>query len=67
MKEIYMIHCNVGGSVFVKTYDFFKSQGGFEEEWGSAWQPVVATSIEDAREKGCTMFKTARPYSRQAK
>jgi hypothetical protein len=63
-----MVHCNAGGSVFVKTYDYFKSQGGFEEEWGEVWVPVVATGIEDAREKGCKIFwLEARPYERQAK
>jgi hypothetical protein len=66
-KDVYMIHCNVGGSVFVKTLDFFRSQGGFKEEWGTHWTPVVATSIEDAREKGCSIFLLARPYERQAK
>jgi len=66
-KEIYMIHCNSGGSVFVKTHDFFKKQGGFREEWGKAWQPIIAESIEDAREKGCSVFPLARPYSMQAK
>lgn len=66
-RDVFMVHCNVGGSVFVKTYDFFKSQGGFKESWGQAWKPVVATSIEDAREKGCDIFPEARPYERQAK
>ena len=66
-RDIYMIHCNIGGSVFVKTYDFFKEQGGFKEAWGLAWAPVIATSIEDAREKGCEVFPLARPYSMQAK
>lgn len=65
-KDIYMIHCNVGGSVFVKTYSYFKSQKGFEEEWGTHWVPVVALSIEDAREKGCSIFPSARPYKMQA-
>ncbi len=66
-KDVYMISCNCGGSVFVKTYSYFKSQKGFEEEWGTHWTPVVASSIEDAREKGCSIFLTARPYSMQAK
>lgn len=67
MKDVYMVSCNWAGSVFVKTYDFFKQQGGLSEKWGESWQPVVASSIADAREKGCSMFSHARPYSKQAK
>lgn len=66
MKDIYMVVVNSAGSVFVKTYEFFKSQGGFEEKWGENWVPIVAESIEDAREKGCEL-PGARPYDRQAK
>jgi hypothetical protein len=57
------------GSVFVKELEFFKSQGGFDWEkdpWGQNWIPIVATGIEDARERGCSI-SGARPYSRQAK
>lgn len=64
-REIYMIHVNYGGSVFVKTYEFFKAQGGFREDWGTQWKPVVATSIEHARFLGCREL-AARPYERQA-
>lgn len=62
-----MVQCNCGGSVFVKTLDFFRSQGGFIDAWGRAWKPVVAESIEDARRIGCELFPEARPYERQAK
>jgi hypothetical protein len=65
-KDIYMIHINSGGSVFVKELDFFRKQGGFEQEWGNHWIPIVANSIEDAREKGCNL-PGARNYSLQAK
>ena len=65
MRSVYMVLVGPGGSVFVKEQNFFRSQGGFEEDWGLSWQPVVATSIEDAREKGCQL-PGARPYNRQA-
>lgn len=67
MRDVYMISVNSGGFVFVKTLDYFREQGGFTEDWGTHWNPIVATSIEDAREKGCNRFATARPYERQAK
>ena len=65
-RQVYMVHVNSGGSVFVKELDYFKSQGGFEQDWGSYWIPVVATSIAEARELGCK-FPGARPYERQAR
>lgn len=46
----FYVHWN-GAAWFVKTADFFKSQGGHTQEWGKAWVPLVATSIEDARAK----------------
>ena len=62
-----MVQCNdASGCVFVKTYAFFAEQGGFREKWGEKWVPIVATSIEDAREKGCSL-PGAKPYARQAK
>lgn len=51
-RDVYMVHVNSGGAVFVKELEFFRSQGGFREDWGKAWRPVVATSIEDAHAKG---------------
>ncbi len=66
-RDVYMVHCNSGGSVYVKTLEFFREQGGFVDLWGKNWKPVVASSIEDAREKGCALFPDARPYERQAK
>lgn len=66
MRDIYMVHVGPSGSVFVKTLDFFRQQRGFREEWGLGWTPLVATSIEDARKKGCEL-PGARPYSEQAK
>lgn len=65
-RDVYMVHVNSGGSVFVKTLSFFRKQGGFLESWGETWVPIIATSIEDAREKGCAL-PGARPYSEQAK
>lgn len=64
-RDVYMVHVGPSGSVFVKTYDFFKSQRGFEQEWGEAWVPLVATSIEDARKKGCKL-PGAKPWEQQA-
>jgi hypothetical protein len=67
MKDIYMVNVNsFSGCVFVKELDFFRSQGGLEQKWGEHWVPVVATSVEDAREKGCA-FPGAKPYEWQAK
>ena len=65
-RDVFMVNVNrVTGSVFVKTLDFFRDQGGFREEWGTHWFPVVASSIEEARRIGCT-HPGARPYERQA-
>lgn len=63
----YMINCGPSGSVFVKEREFFVSQGGDTQDWGKNWRTVAATSVEDAREKGCKLFAHARPYERQAK
>jgi len=66
-RNVYMVLVNqFSGSVFVKELDFYRSQGGFREQWGETWIPVVATSIEDAREKGCS-YPGAKPFERQAK
>ena len=54
--EIFYIHLNSGNKVFVKTKDFFESQGGFTENWGRYWYPIYASSIEDARDKGYRYF-----------
>lgn len=60
-----MIEVNqASGCVFVKVLDFFRSQGGFVEDWGKAWIPVVATGIENARQIGCHM-PGAKPYHQQ--
>lgn len=66
-RGVYMVNVNKdSGCVFVKELEFFKSQGGFVEKWGEHWEPVVAASIEDAREKGCE-FPGAKPYCWQSK
>lgn len=58
-----MVHCpEASGSVFVKELEFFRSQGGFSESWGTHWTPVVATDLEDARKAACDLFPHARPY-----
>ena len=66
-RDVYMVNVNsISGCVFVKELDFFRSQGGFTEDWGINWTPIIATSIEDAREKGCK-HSDAKPYEAQAK
>lgn len=41
---------------FVKSYHYFKREGGMEAEWGKRWKPVFASSIEDARVKGTELY-----------
>lgn len=66
-RDVYMVLVNeFSGCVFVKDLAFFRGQGGFREKWGETWVPIVATSIEDAREKGCSL-PGAKPYDKQAK
>lgn len=60
IKEIYMIHVNSGSVVFVKEFNFFCDQGGFKQQWGNDWIPIIATSIEDARKKGCEIIPEIR-------
>jgi len=48
-RGIYMTYFNNDGSVFVKELEFFRAQGGFTQEWGRGWVPVVAHSIDEAR------------------
>lgn len=38
------------GTVYVKDAELFREQGGLTEEWGERWKPIVASSIEHARE-----------------
>lgn len=42
---------HVPNSPMVKEGNFFRSQGGLTGEWGTHWEPIVATSIGDARRK----------------
>jgi hypothetical protein len=66
MRDVFM--CLVSsGSVFVKEIEFFRSQGGFVEDWGQDWKPVVAASVEDARRVACETLPGARLYERQTK
>lgn len=66
-RDVFMVLVNQqSGCVFVKDIGFYRSQGGFREDWGRNWVPIVATSIEEAREKGCSL-PGAKPYERQAK
>lgn len=58
-KQAYYVHYN-GTSVFVKDVEFFEEQGGLTEPWGKNWKILFAESIEDAREKGYTLFGVER-------
>lgn len=40
---------NSGKAIFVKEGDFFRSQGGLEESWGSTWVGVEAPTLGSAR------------------
>lgn len=65
-RNVFMVLVNeFSGSVFVKDLEFYRQQGGFKQDWGRKWFPVVALDIEDARKKGCE-HPAARPYHRQA-
>jgi hypothetical protein len=39
-------------AIYVKEGKFFEEQQGLKEDWGKAWTPVDATSIEHARTIG---------------
>jgi hypothetical protein len=41
--------------VVVKEAGFFAEQGGLTAKWGKSWRPVVADSIEHAREVGAKL------------
>jgi len=47
-ETTHYVHFN-GAAHFVKEAKFFEEQGGLTSDWGKAWRPVVAISIEDAR------------------
>ena len=66
-QQSYMVCCNIAGSVFVKEYQFFVSQGGLPDNWGKNWIRIEASSIENARLQGTKLFANARPYENQAK
>jgi hypothetical protein len=48
-------------TVYVKAGDFFRSQGGLVEEWGTHWTGIHATSLNDARLKAHASEGTACP------
>lgn len=55
MSRFY-VHFN-GAAWFVKTEQLFEVQGGLTSEWGRAWYPLEAASIEDARFKAEREFR----------
>lgn len=50
-----------GYAHFVKEAGFFVEQGGLTAEWGKRWRPVVADSIEEARDLSTKMEWDDRP------
>lgn len=61
-KDVFMkyyVHYS-GVSVFVKDYELFEDQGGLREPWGKNWKPLIANSIEEARELGYELFEVER-------
>ncbi len=46
----YVLVTSTGGGPFVKDAAFFIQQGGLSASWSKNWRPVVADSIEHARE-----------------
>lgn len=56
MKK-YAVHKNWADGVFVKEWNFFVEQGGLKEPWGKGWKPIMASSIEAARNKGKKSLK----------
>lgn len=55
--EVFMVHVNWAGVAYVKTLPYFVEQGGTTKEWGEAWYPVLARSLEHARSNA--LIKTA--------
>lgn len=49
MNQYYVVFN--GGAWIVKEAKFFVSQGGLTQEWGKAWKPIYADSLEHARLK----------------
>ncbi len=50
LRDVYMVvRTSVG--VVVQTLKDYREHGGFKERWGQPWRPVLATSIDDARER----------------
>lgn len=51
-KRVYYVVIGATGVVYVKHGTAFESQGGLIEPWGECWFPVVASTVEAARQKG---------------
>ena len=41
-RNVFMVYVKPTGGVIVQDLLTFRSRGGFTEEWGKAWQPIVA-------------------------
>jgi hypothetical protein len=48
-------------TVYVKEGNLFRAQGGLTGEWGKAWTPIYATSLNDARLKAHASVGTICP------
>jgi hypothetical protein len=65
VRVVVMAHVGPNGAVRVKDIDFFTTQGGFTEEWGAHWIPVIAKDLEDAREIALKTLPGARVIARE--
>lgn len=59
MQRYYVRHN--GHNWFVKDEQYFRQQGGTEQEWGRAWTPIQATDAEHARYLAQNTFGDKNP------
>lgn len=56
----YFILVNEAG-VYTKVGDFFREQGGIEQEWGKKWEKIEAESLHEARQIGIKLRRERYP------
>lgn len=49
-------HRNAGGKVFVKTAEFYRTQGGVTMQWGASWIPLYECRNEDHARKAAEII-----------